>query len=321
VKTFQFKLLRTLVLLCVGLFGSVLFADESRAPLSDKKKVTKNEIVETSDPDSQANTLLYIKGRQMALNGEYAGAAAMLEQALKADPESTIILHQLGEVYLKLGNYGRASELLAKVVKKEPNNPGYRSTLGAAYAASRNYDLAQEQYEKVLELNPKDRKAPLLIGIVQAEKGDLKKAISTLTKAIKVNPDNYMAYFYRAKVYLERDDLKRTAADLNKCLEIRPSFQEAGLTLGMLHERSGEVEKAIAVYNRIQGNGRFRKRLAQLYLQKNELKKAQSVLLQYIEGEPDDYTARVKIALIYYELKKFDEAATWFKRQLGLIKF
>jgi hypothetical protein len=39
----------------------------------------------------------------------------------------------------------------------------------------------------------------------------------------------------------------------------------------MLYERLGENDNAINAYNRIQGSGRFKKRLAQLYLQKNEI--------------------------------------------------
>ena len=92
---------------------------------------------------------------------------------------------------------------------------------------------------------------------------------------------------------------------------------EAGTALGLLYERIGEVDKAIEVYNKIHGDGRYKKRLAQLYLQKNEFEKALAELLDYEKVEIDDYTARVKIALIYFELKKYDEARKRLETILG----
>jgi len=270
---------------------------------------------ETSKPDTddvQAN-LLYMQGRQKALDGKFEEAAPILEQALKSNPDNAYANHQIAEVYLRLNEFEKAEAAASKAVAKDPNNLDYRATLGGVLASVKRYDEAKDQYRKILELDPSNAKAPLLLGILEAESGNLDAGAKTLGKAIDESPENFMAYFYRAKIYLEMDDAKKAKADLDKCLTLRPSFVEAGTALGLLHERLGELDDAVKVYSRIQGSGRFNKRLAQIYLQRNELDKALAQLLEYEQYEPDDYGVRVKVALIYFEMKNFTKALERFQ--------
>jgi tetratricopeptide (TPR) repeat protein len=256
--------------------------------------------------------LLYMKGRQLVMDGEYEKAIPMLEKAIASDPENAFINHQLAELYLRTGKLEQAEALSKKAVEKEPDNVEYRATLGGIYAANHKYEEAKQQYARVSELDPSNPKSALLIGILEAEAGDLDGGARTLTKAINDNEDNFMAYFYRAKIYLEMEKMDKAKSDLAKCQALRPSFVEAGTALGLLHERLSEIDEAIKAYSQIRGNGRFRKRLAQLYLQKNQFDKALSELLEYEQLEPDDYTTRVKIGLLFFELKRFDEAKERF---------
>lgn len=297
------------------LFLSCLFLSVGAVEAADPKAEAKPGAVSEAD-DVQAN-LLYMKGRQMALDGKFEEAAPILEQSLKASPENAYANHQLAEVYMRLNDFEKAEAAAAKAVAKDPANLDYRATLGGVLASVKRYDEAKEQYRKIMELDPSNAKAPLLLGILEAESGNLEAGAKVLGKAIEENGDNFMAYFYRAKIYLEMDDAKRAKADLDKCLTLRPSFVEAGTALGLLHERLGETDEAIKVYSRISGSGRFNKRLAQIYLQRNELDKALAQLLEYEQAEPDDYGARVKIALIYFEMKNFQKALERFQ---GILK-
>lgn len=294
--------------LCLSVGGT---AATPSAKEGSKSNVEENSQ-ESAQLEEQAN-LWYIQGRQKALQGKFEEAAPILEKALAASPENPFVNFQLTEVYLRLSEFEKAERTGKLAVEKDPQNIDYRATLGGVYASMKRYREAKEQYRKILELEPENPKAPLLLGILEAESGQLSEGVKILSKAIDDNSDNFMAYFYRAKIFIEMDDTKRAKNDLDKCLTLRPSFVEAGTALGLLHERLGEVDDAIKVYLRIQGNGRFNKRLAQLYLQKNEFEKALNQLLEYEQVEPDDYTARVKIALIYFEMKNHERALERFQ--------
>ncbi len=283
--------------------GHSLFADDEKLASNsgDSAKI------------SESDELSYMKGREKLLDGDLEGAVPFFEAALKKDPQSASLNEEMAELYLRLGNLERAEVLCQKAVKNEPKNPQYRTTLGGIYASQKRFAEAKEQYSKILEVDPNNQKIPLLLGILEAEDGQLEEGAKILTKAIETNSDNYMAYFYRAKVYLEMEDVQKAKADLDKALTIRPAFVEAGTALGMLHERLGDVDAAIAAYSRIQGSGAFKKRLGQLYLSKNEFEKALTEFKEYEEVESDDYTVKVKIGLIYFELKKYDDAIAKFK--------
>ncbi len=261
--------------------------------------------------EPQAN-LLFMKGRQLVLEGEYEKAIPLLEKAIVGDPENAFINHQLSELYLRTGKLERAEVLARKALEKDSANVEYLATLGGILAANRKFDEAKEQYAKINSLDPGNQKAGLLIGILEAEAGNLDAGAKTLTKAIEESEENFMAYFYRAKIYLEMEEIEKAKADLAKCQSLRPGFVEAGTALGLLYEKLGESDQAIKAYSQIRGNGRFRKRLAQLYLQNNQFDKALSELLEYEQIESDDYTTKVKIGLLFFELKKFDDAKERF---------
>lgn len=297
-----------LCLLAMSLSFQVLGKGEDAIKAKPKASETDSEAGSGGDINLQ-----YIKARQAVMDGKYEEAAPLMEEALKTDPNNALVNSQLAEVYLHLTNFEKAETYAKKAVDKEPGNIEYRATLGGIYASLKKYPEAKEQYTKIAELDPTNTRAPLLLGILEAESGQLEDGVKVLTKAINDIPDNYMAYFYRAKIYLEMDDAKKAKADLDKCLAMRPNFVEAGTALGLLHERLGEVDEAIAAYKRIDGSGRYKKRLAQLYLQRNEFDKALAELLDYEKVEPDDYTARVKIGLIYFEVKKYDKAMERFQ--------
>ena len=270
------------------------------------------EPAKAEKTEENSSNLNYIKGRQLYLDGKYEEALPFFQEAARSDPENPFINHQLSEIFLRLSQYEKAEIYCAKAVEQEPNNVEYLTTMGGIYAALKKYPEAKKQYSRIAVLQPENPKTSLLLGILEAESGNTEGGIQILSKAIDTNGENVMAYFYRAKLYLEAEQVEKAKADLNKCIAVRPIFVEAGTALGLLHERLGENEEAIKVYSKIQDSGAFKKRLAQLYLQKNDFQKALDELLVYEKVEPDDYTARVKIGLIYFEQKKLDLARDKF---------
>lgn len=265
------------------------------------------------DPTGDVN---YLKARRLVLDGKFEEAAPLLEKAVKVDPENAYLNAQLSEVYLRLNNFEKAETHGEKAVKGEPNNVEYRKSLGAIYATLKKYPEAKEQYTKISELDPTNQTAPLLLGILEAESGDFAKGIEVLSKTLSENPDNVMALFYRAKVYLEMDQIEKAKTDLDRCLTLRPAFVEAGTALGLIYEKTNQPDEAIKTYGRIRGTGTFTKRLAQLYIQKNDYKNALAALIEYEKTQPDDYTSRVKIGLIYSELKDYSKAEAQLLRIL-----
>jgi len=262
------------------------------------------------------STAAYMKGKEYILKGEHEKALPYLEQAHRVDPNSSTVNFQLAEIHLRLRNIEQAEVYGKKAVESEPDNVEFRNALAGIYASLKKYDEAKAQYQKIIELEPNNAKAPLLMGIIEAERGRLSEGVDILSKLIQVNPDNYMALFYRARMYLEQNNEEKAKSDLDRALTLKPNFTEAGTALGLIFEKAGQNEEAIKAYSRVQGTGSFKKRLAQLLLQSNQTEKALQELLEYEKAEPDDFTARIKIGLIYFEKKDYVSAQKVFEKIL-----
>jgi tetratricopeptide (TPR) repeat protein len=269
----------------------------------------KNNADEAADLD-------YIRAKQLIYEQRFSEAIPYLEKALKRDPKSPHLNNELSKAYSQTGDFDKAVTTGKKAVELEPKKVEYRFNLAEALTAAKNYNAAREQYETSLELDPSNQRAGLLIAMLHSEMGDDAKAIEQLTKLIKENGESPLALFYRARIYIEKNQIEEAKLDLEQCLQQRPSFVESGTALGLIFEKNGEVDEAIRVYSKIQGSGQFKKRLAFLFIQKNQLQQALEALSEYEEMQPDDYTARVKLGLLHFELKNYDKAKEKFLKIL-----
>jgi tetratricopeptide (TPR) repeat protein len=285
---------------------SVKGSESSEAAVSDAVKTSGDEAAD----------LDYMHAKELIYEQRFSEAVPYLEKALKRDPKSPHLNNELSKAYAQTGEFDKAVTTGKKAVELEPKKVDYRFNLAEAFTANKNYNAAREQYEISLELDPTNQRAGLLIAMLHSEMGDDTKAIEQLTKLIKENGESPLALFYRARIYIEKNQIEEAKADLEQCLQQRPSFVEAGTALGLIFEKNGEVDEAIRVYSKIQGSGQFKKRLAFLFIQKNQLKQALECLSEYEEMQPDDYTARVKLGLLYFELKNYDTAKEKFLKIL-----
>jgi tetratricopeptide (TPR) repeat protein len=267
--------------------------------------------------ESPAATLAFMRGRQLVFDGRLDEAIPHLEDARSGSPNDPLLNAQLAEIYLRLDKSALARERAEKAVEGRPTDASYRLTLAHALVAEKRYSEAQKELEKVLELDPKNNRVQVDMALLRQEQGDVAGALKILGQAIDRNPENALALFRRALLHLQQESIEPSIADLERCVALRPTFVEAGELLGTLYERTNRPDQAVKAYERIQGNGRFRKRLAQLYLQRNEFEKALAELLEYEKYEDDDFTAKVKIGLVHLELKQYAEAARRFQSILA----
>lgn len=311
----QSKYFVVVVSLCFFLSSQLIVAADNL--VSEKNEPTEKEgsVSENQGKDIEAQSD-YLKAKDKLFEQKYAEALVYLEKALKNDPQSAHLNNEISKVYAQTGEMEKAVVASKKAVAAEPNKVEYRLGLAEVLTANKNYAGAREEYVKVVELEPTNQKAGLLIAMLDSELGDDNKAIEQLSKLARENPDNPLALFYRARIYIEKNRLEEAKADLEKCIQQRPSFVEAGTALGLLYEKNEDADEAIRVYSKIQGQGPFKKRLAFLFIQKNKLNEALEALTEYEESQPDDYSARVKLGLLHFELKNYDKAKEKFQKIL-----
>ncbi|MEJ2287144.1 MAG: tetratricopeptide repeat protein [Deinococcales bacterium] len=96
----------------------------------------------------------FFEGYAQQLTGNPRSAVANYETALKAFPDSDIVLNDLGYAHLQLGRYDLALQQLDKALKANPNNAQAHLNLGLTYYGLSRYQDAIKEFDQAVRLDP-----------------------------------------------------------------------------------------------------------------------------------------------------------------------
>lgn len=137
------------------------------------------------------------KGIAAYLRKDYTGAAKLLEEALKENPQSATANHVLGLSLLRLDKYDESVPYLEKAKELDPKLKGIHLDLGTAYLKLDEYSLALPEFEEAVRQEPESGLANYDLGYTQYKLGNYEEAITYLDKGSKLDPDLAVpAHFY-----------------------------------------------------------------------------------------------------------------------------
>ena len=256
-------------------------------------------------------------GETFALEGNPSKAIEEYRLTLVYDPSSVQVRLRLASEYVKQGMVSEAINQTKTALEMGPQNVDARMLLGGLYSSLRMYDEAMKQYEAVQKIEPSNFDAPMFVGALFAEQQKYSEAATRFEKLAK-NPENsnsHVAWYYLGRVRLEdnKDDVGgRAEAAFQAALSQKPSFVDPLLSLGALYEATGRKDKSVSLYANFQEkygpNSTVAETLAQIYLEREQynLALAQFAIMEAADSE--DLNARVKIAFILIQEKRYTEA-------------
>lgn len=150
--------------------------------------------------------------------GDYDGAMDAVEQALAADPTSSLARLRQAELLIDRSASEDQEELAAE---------------------------ARIIAEEELKENPSSAEANFVVGKLELADGNLDKATEYIRNAVDLKPNWSQAHFVLGSVLLMNNEPKRARASLARSVELKPDFQEARRVLIRLHAQLGEHEYAI----------------------------------------------------------------------------
>ena len=192
---------------------------------------------------------------------KFQDAAEALEEAKKLDPQKSETLFFLGLSYYGLNDLNKAAENL-ELAKKNGFQPQVQidQKLAEIYLQLKNYKNSAQSYENVISLNDKDVNyfiKPVWIYLDRLNLPD--KAVVLAQKALKSHPGEAMSYNIAGWAYTGANKLVEAEDYLNKALSMDPHMDAIYLNFGILNEKKGLAEKAIAFYKKAfemgHGNG------------------------------------------------------------------
>ncbi len=167
--------------------------------------------------------------------GQFAQAAAQLEDLLPRVPKSFEVHELLGMVYAAQSQDTKAIEHLEAAVRLKPDSAPARTNLAVSLSHAGRLEPAGEQLRKALELEPRNFDANHNLGEFYIQSGKIADACPFLEQAQRIHPSSYdngydlaLAYFLTGK--------------LGQARQLVQTLMHAKNT-GELHDLLGEVEE------------------------------------------------------------------------------
>jgi tetratricopeptide (TPR) repeat protein len=216
----------------------------------------------------------YIQGGDKFKKGDYQGAVAAYNQALRINPNYTQAYNNRGSARYSLGDKQGAITDFNQALQINPNLANAYYNRGVA-----RYDLGDNQgaiadYDQALRIDPNLANAYYNRGVARSDLGDNQGAIADFNQTLKINPNEAEAYSSRGTVRLKLGDKQGAIADCNQALKIDPGEVGAYIIRGGARYALGDKRGAIT-----------------------DLEKAADLLKQ--QGKIDDYQKVLKVIELY----------------------
>ncbi|MFW6057265.1 MAG: HEAT repeat domain-containing protein [Persicimonas sp.] len=165
-----------------------------------------------------------------------------------------------------------------------------------------------------------------IIGIYE-QQGRLRSKVREYAEAFEADPPEVEAGFFLAEAHLRQKEYAEAEAVYEKLIDMDGVKDEDDLealeALVRIYERTKEHKKAIAVLEQLAElrpklSREYYHRIAELSLELYDDDKAVSYAMRAVEQNPDDATARARLADIYRQMQRYEAAAQQYREAIDL---
>lgn len=268
----------------------------------------------------------YQLARLMATTGNVAGAAALLDKVLWADPtvEDPRALFALWVDWtFRSGQKERALALAESFLAAEPKDDAPLDLLIGLATKGEDPTRALPWYRQKAALHPKEAVHQLALAQALSSAGKGEEAEQVLVELLKRDPDAKNAEFLLqlGRAWHSRDVVKARGL-INEAL-IKEASARGNVVLGDLEAKEGRTDEAALAYKKALTldatllHARFQ--LAKLYMQKEALDHAATELRQILAQNPKDARAAEMLGDILLDQDQAKNAAKSYQDALAIV--
>ncbi len=239
-----------------------------------------------------ANTVnagvLVRRAEAAAKRGRFEAAAALAEQAVKANPYSVLAYYVAAYAWGNLGDHEKSLEANKKALSLLPGNASVYYNLGVTYKELGRFDEARESFERAIELMPTSDRHHAAMAELLLEAGRPEEALPYAREAVRLSPRDPRCYLLLA-------DITRRQGKIEETLKL---LREAGA----LAPRDARVWR----------------RYAELSVGQRQYSEALEACKAWIRAEPTSAAAYSLLGMCYYNTQQFPAARTAFERALEI---
>lgn len=141
------------------------------------------------------------KAIQLMDEGKIEPSIALLEEAIKLDPDEHVYAYEIGYAKYLSKDYEGTIEIMKKLVKKKYGFPGVYQLMGNSYDMTGKPDKAIDTYEKGLKVFPDAGNLYLEMGVMQLRANNNDKAIGYFEGGVKAAPKFPSNYYWLGKLF------------------------------------------------------------------------------------------------------------------------
>jgi len=156
----------------------------------------------------------------------------------------------LAEALLASQRFDEARALLEEAVRLEPDNTRALALLGPVYGRAGDLPMAAKTLERAVALGETSPEIRRNLALVYMQQGKLQKGVSELQKASEDSPSDAATWFTLGNAYLRSGKEDRAAKAFESALALRPDWPEATFNLALAYQNGGQPKKAAEAYRR-----------------------------------------------------------------------
>jgi tetratricopeptide (TPR) repeat protein len=210
-------------------------AAKMTAPAADRPETSRRAAAEATTevaaPNRTQNQHAFMDpaaaGTHAYGSGDYQGALAQFEEAVKRNPRDPEAINNLAQVLVRLGRATEALPHFERACSLNPDKWSYRFNLARALSQLNRWDESVASYRQAQQLYPDDYVTTFNLALTLHKKGDEAGAVAEYEKAIALNPEDAS---FRMALGISYEALQRTrdaAAAYSEYLRLAPTAGDA----------------------------------------------------------------------------------------------
>ena len=208
-------------------------------------------------------------------------------------------------IHEESGDIDAAIEAAKLALKADPNSSRPVRTLGQYYYKKQELDIAEKCFVKAIKMNKLDVFAYHHLGEISIKKNNIEKAEFFFDKAMNISPRHVSRGIYFGKILVQKkkfDKARKVFTRALKCAEdpmpLREELIEFCVQNSMYEYARALIEE---VLRQLPTRTDMEYKLALVYLQLNDSKKALDHFLVAEKHDPQNFEIKLHIAKLYIE--------------------
>ena len=276
----------------------------------------------------------YLRGREYLQRHDKPGnldsAIQLFETTTRADPKFALAFAALGEAYwdkYTLDNDPRwvqlASAACQRAAELNDQLPAVYVTLGRIHSGTGLHDLAIQEFQRAQELDHHNPDALLGLADLYSSAGRNQEAEDAYKKAAAMRPTDWIGHYRLGAFYYSQHRFSEAAAQFRRVIELLPDHVSAHtslgttlISLGRENEAEAEFKKALALAPDYAASSN----LGIIYYNRKRFAEAAAMTEQALQHNDKDYRLWNNLAIAYEWLGQQDKARQAFREELSRLE-